>query len=250
MYVDLKVTKVGNSGKFWAKDAELLCRQKEQEQIKNTCHVALTPLQLSIIYSHPILHMTSSVFNKKTVNLSHQNLTSGDLVRLSKEIDENSQHIATIKLGYNDLKDEGAKIVAGLLSQHRSITCLDLGFCQIGDAGIEALSASLTYNTSLRILYLSGNLITESGFKHLETAFSANRSLTALYLTGNTGRAEGAKHLAKGLRFNQSITKLFLNGNKIDKDGAASISATLIANHTITHLNLVSYFIFLCQSTK
>lgn len=201
---------------------------------------ALAPLNLSSMdLSLPISVPGGS--NKDVVNLSHRNLTANDLLWLSKDLGGSSSHqITTIKLGYNDLRDEGAKIISSLLSQHRSITCLDLGFCQIGDDGIEALCQTLTYNTSLKILYLSGNSITENGCKYLGNALQANKSLDALYLTGNSGKAKGAKYIAKGLKFNQSITKLFLNGNKIEKEGASSISDTLITNHSITHLSLVS----------
>eukprot|EP01031_Cornospumella_fuschlensis_P026042 gene26042-31444_t len=149
-----------------------------------------------------------------SINLSHKSLTYADIVKLAEDFKvDQDQDIRTLKLGFNDLRDEG-------------------------DRGMESLASSLASNTTIRILYLSGNLLSPVGFKHLGNALASNKTLVALYVTGNAAKAEGAKQLAKGLRFNYSIEKLFINGNKIDKDGASSLSDTLAANHTITHLNM------------
>lgn len=183
--------------------------------------------------------------NSSTINLAHQNLSCAEIENLVRVVGSLSDHkIETIKLGYNNLRDDGAKIVAAVLSQNASITCLDLGFCSISDDGVEALSQSLMQNSTLKILYLSGNSITDNGLRHLGNALQTNRSLEALYLTGNTGKTYGARYLMK---YNYSLTKLFLNGNRIEYDGASSLSDTLITNHTITHLNLVrTTFFFVC----
>eukprot|EP01031_Cornospumella_fuschlensis_P030615 gene30615-36991_t len=174
-----------------------------------------------------------------SINLSHKSLTYADIVKLAEDFKvDQDQDIRTLKLGFNDLRDEGAIFISSMLRQASMLTCLDLGFCSIGDRGMESLASSLASNTTIRILYLSGNLLSPVGFKHLGNALASNKTLVALYVTGNAAKAEGAKQLAKGLRFNYSIEKLFINGNKIDKDGASSLSDTLAANHTITHLNM------------
>lgn len=177
--------------------------------------------------------------SNNTINLAHQSLGAAELQNLVVSVGcLDTQQIFTIKLGFNNLRDEGAKVVASVLMKNSSITSLDLGFCSISDEGVAALSKSLIQNSTLKILYLSGNSISENGFRHLGMALQKNRSLEALYLTGNRGRAEGSRLIAKGLQYNHSLTKLFLNGNHIEGEGASSISDILKSNHSVTHLNM------------
>ena len=185
------------------------------------------------------------------INLSHKNLRSEDITKLVNNFIDISKSsspqyfITTVKLGYNDLKDEGAAVVASFLKSNRTITCLDLGFNGIGDIGMESLSKALSLNVApIQVLYLSGNLLTSVGFQSLSKSIALNNTLKTLYLTGNTGKEEGAKFISGGLEHNYSIDKLCLNGNKIGSLGSKSISQLLLRNHTITHINLVIFFLF------
>jgi nucleoside-diphosphate kinase len=94
--------------------------------------------------------------SNNTINLAHQSLGAAELQNLVVSVGcLDTQQIFTIKLGFNNLRDEGAKVVASVLMKNSSITSLDLGFCSISDEGVAALSKSLIQNSTLKILYLS-----------------------------------------------------------------------------------------------
>lgn len=191
------------------------------------------------------------------VNLSYKNLSASDIIKLAEDFTNFSSSafvpsptltfsrslvpstpIRTVKLGYNDLGDDGAVVVSSFLAANRTITCLDLGFNGIGDVGIQSLATVLKGKVSLEVLYLSGNLLTSVGFKYLSDGIARNKSLKSLYLTGNNGREDGAKFLSEGLSKNTTISKLYLNGNKILSRGCSFISQSLLINSSIKHINL------------
>eukprot|EP00597_Dinobryon_sp_UTEXLB2267_P007502 CAMPEP_0170085724 /NCGR_PEP_ID=MMETSP0019_2-20121128/20537_1 /TAXON_ID=98059 /ORGANISM="Dinobryon sp., Strain UTEXLB2267" /LENGTH=869 /DNA_ID=CAMNT_0010302331 /DNA_START=114 /DNA_END=2723 /DNA_ORIENTATION=- len=193
----------------------------------------------------------------ESVNLSYQNLSASDIIKLAEDFTNFSSSkflhsptlnlsrglnpstpIRTVKLGYNDLGDDGAVVVSSFLAANRTITCLDLGFNRIGDIGIQSLATVLKGKVSLEVLYLSGNLLTSVGFKYLSDGIARNKSLKSLYLTGNNGREDGAKYLSEGLLKNTTISKLYLNGNRIVSRGCSFISQALLINSSIKHINL------------
>ena len=173
----------------------------------------------------------------------------------------------TLKLAFNELKDDGAIVISRFLSQFPSLTSLDLGnatiililpltllfpnswpnvfthlegFNSIGDAGTEALASSLAVNSTLKVLHLSGNAVTASGFMFLSKAMQVNSCLVSLHLTGNSGNIEGAAALAESLYLNSSLQVLSLNGNCIKEHGAYCVGEMLKTNRSLTHLNLVT----------
>ena len=161
--------------------------------------------------------------------------------------------INTVLLRFNELGDDGARIVSCALIQNPSIQCLDLGFNNIGDMGAEELAKGLALsqnNGGLLTLHLSGNKITSKGFRALASALKSNSCLKSIHLTGNSGGATGTAHLAKALETNFSLTTLCLNGNKLGAVGATRLGSLLMKNHTLTHINLVSptQHISICQS--
>lgn len=191
---------------------------------------------------------SSAALPVTVINLSHKNLSSHDLSCMAEQFGiEPTVH--TLRLGFNDFGDDGAKVIASLLEKFSSITCLDLGFCNIGDVGMEALAKHISLiNCNIEVLYLSGNCLTPIGFKHLSDALSTNKSLQTLYITANKAGSEGAKWIAKGLQLNHQLTSLTMNVNKIDSEGASYIADSLAMNDAMTHLNLVSIILYLSQS--
>lgn len=164
------------------------------------------------------------------VELSHKGLDADALNVLSALVRPNGQ-LLSLKLGYNDLRDEGAFIVARGLESHRSIQLIDLGFNGIGDNGVEAIAKAMTSNQTLQTLYLSGNCIQAPGFKALAAALSRNRSLTSLHLSGNAGGPQGADALADALARNTTLQTLYMSGNNIGPAGAMRLADALSTNH-------------------
>lgn len=115
-------------------------------------------------------------------------------------------NLAVLKLGYNNLGDAGAIILAGGIATHRSLNLLDLGFNNIGDDGTRAMAsamreASRRYDGgSLHTLYLAGNLIGEDGAMALADFIRVGRGrLHKLYMTGNRLGGDGVKAITDAL---------------------------------------------------
>jgi Leucine Rich repeat len=148
--------------------------------------------------------------------------------------------LKSLKMGYNDISDEGAKVLAA----STTLTKLDLRGNEISDEGAKALAA----NSSLNTLDLGNNVINDAGV----IALAGNSTLTKLSLWVNSIGVEGAKALAanstltqldmgfnkigigdegaKALAGNSTLIKLDLTDNKITDEGAKSLAgnSTLI----------------------
>jgi len=110
-----------------------------------------------------------------------------------------NQHIMTLSLSSNDLKDEHAALIA----------------------------KSLATNTTIEELYLSSNLITDDGCCALAEAIHPKISLKVLTLSWNSIGARGCIALADKLRTNNTLVRLDLLGNSIPEAGADAMKRTL-----------------------
>lgn len=104
-----------------------------------------------------------------------------------------------LKLGYNDLRDDGVSILAPGITCHPSLKVLDIGFNSIGDMGCTILSKSLNENFVLETLYLTGNSIGEQGVAELSQTLTKGCGILQLYLTANKIGPRGVMHLAKSI---------------------------------------------------
>ena len=172
------------------------------------------------------------------IDLSHKGLCGTDLNKIISTGIVGQCIVQSVRLSYNELKDEGAMIVSQFMASNDSIKCLDLSFNSIKDDGAIAIARGLRSNKSLTVLYLSGNLICSAGFRAIANCVAHNDTIVSLHLTGNSGCADGAAAIAEALRTNKTITKFSINGNKIFSAGTKAISQSIRTNHTITHLNL------------
>ena len=176
-----------------------------------------------------------------------------------------------LKLGYNNLGDTGASIIASACSKdgrhHRSLTVLDLGFNYIGDVGCTSISLNLIAgNHTLRNLFLAGNKIKENGAMAIAGALLHGCSLTRLNLTANKFGIEGTKVLAgaiaemdkrrqHGLIQQQQqgggggvktsaqaavLEELHFRDISLESDGIAAISAMLLSNTGLRILDLAN----------
>jgi Ran GTPase-activating protein (RanGAP) involved in mRNA processing and transport len=113
-----------------------------------------------------------------------------------------NHQLAVLKLGYNNLGDEGATAIATSFAKeggkfHRVLSVLDLGFNGIGDLGATALALhAIAGNYALRTLFLSGNSIGEKGAVALAGAILHGCSLNCLHLSANNLGPVGIKVIA------------------------------------------------------
>lgn len=171
--------------------------------------------------------------------------------------------LSVLKLGYNDLRDDGAKSIAEAIwangSHHPSLSALDLGFNSIGDVGCQAISVhALAGNYVLDTLYLSGNRIQEKGALSIAGAILHGTALSQLHLTANSIATDGLKALAGAiaqvdLKIRQEIQlrgpgsvrrramkKLYLGCTGFDDDGFIAVPGMLLTNTALTSLCLAN----------
>ena len=109
-----------------------------------------------------------------------------------------NKHLTVLKLGYNNLGDVGASILAEGLAAV-PLESLDLGFNDIGDEGCTAICRSLPPAGRLQTLYLAGNLIGQDGAMEIADLIRRGSRIQKLYLTGNLLGPEGVTAIADAI---------------------------------------------------
>jgi Ran GTPase-activating protein (RanGAP) involved in mRNA processing and transport len=108
--------------------------------------------------------------------------------------------LAVLKVGYNNLGDEGAALIAGAClhdgKHHQNLSVLDMGFNGIGDPGAEAIALKIIAgNHILRTIFLSGNNIQHKGALSIAGAILHGCSLHRLHISANKLGPAGIKVL-------------------------------------------------------
>lgn len=199
----------------------------------------------------------------QVIDLSRRGLVYGDAELIRASLRNNPQ-LAVLKLGYNNLGDKGASIIASSCSidgrHHQRLTVLDLGFNGIGDEGCTNLSLHmLAGNYTLRNLYLSGNHIKKKGAMALAGAILHGCSLAKLHLSANELGPSGLKVLSGAIAEMdarrqhilqrqggiiiaavkpQAIEHLLLDNTAMRRQGLVTLSSMLVSNQSITVLGL------------
>lgn len=116
-----------------------------------------------------------------------------------------NSNLSVLKLGYNNLGDEGVMTLASGIAAHKALASLDLGFNNIGDEGCRALASALQ-----------------------SSPLCAPGTLHTLYLAGNAFGEDGALAIAEVIRRGCSIERLHLTGNKIGPDGVKAVTDAIM----------------------
>jgi Ran GTPase-activating protein (RanGAP) involved in mRNA processing and transport len=142
-------------------------------------------------------------------------------------------NLSVLKLGYNNLGDEGVTTLAAGIAVHRSLVSLDLGFNNFGDEGCKSLAVAMqqacqtnNHTGTIRTLYLAGNSIGEDGAIALADCIRQGSCLKKLYLTGNRLGADGIKAITEAivedeLRRSESTTTC-MDENFVDVENPAN----------------------------
>ena len=139
------------------------------------------------------------------IDLSQRGLGPSDARLVKMALLQNAQ-LRVLKLGYNNLENEGTILLATGIAQHTALESLDLGFNNMGDEGCCALARAVR-SPPLHTLYLAGNLFTQDGAMAIADLMrrGGHCSLRKLYLTGNRLGPEGVKYIADAIVEQESI---------------------------------------------
>ena len=205
------------------------------------------------------------------LDLSCNELGDRTVGEISQVLKVNST-LKTLILSLNDIRVEGAKLLATALCHNHTLEHLYIDNNAIMDDGVIAVSQCFKISGSnnarstciksldlsvnsisphsntaitaiiqeggLVSLSLSSNNLGESGAYEISKALQVNLTLKQLYLSNNAIGANGALSLAVALRHNHTLEQLHIKYNEIQDDGVIAISESLKTNRTLKYLNI------------
>uniref|UniRef100_F7H834 NLR family pyrin domain containing 13 n=1 Tax=Macaca mulatta TaxID=9544 RepID=F7H834_MACMU len=147
------------------------------------------------------------------------------------------QHITRLCLGFNQLQDDGIKLLCAALTHPKCVLeRLELWFCQLGAPSCRYLSDALLQNRSLAHLNLSKNRLGDEGVKFLcEALGRPDCNLQSLNLSGCSFTREGCRELANALKHNHNVKILDLGQNDLQDDGVKLLCEALKPSHRALH---------------
>jgi Ran GTPase-activating protein (RanGAP) involved in mRNA processing and transport len=189
-----------------------------------------------MMYTSLCLHMLMNYFRQcrsRTAEIQYRNLQLVQMIARSKNSSE-------IVLTGNKLNDEDIRIVINRAINNQQCTNLKLVDCQITPTGAKILADVLFNNKTLIRLSLSNNQLGDKGVQSLSNALSANdNSLKKLDLSQNDITDEGVDYLAQMLKTNTILTHLSLSNNRITDQGVQLLNDALQnRNKTLQVLSL------------
>lgn len=160
--------------------------------------------------------------------------------------------IVELSLGKNnEIGDHGAKAMASVLEQSKTLASLQMSKCGIGDMGIRALVKALRHNDVLNILDLSDNKISDDGAAVLADIFKDNIALTRLRLDGNRIGYAGITAFTKALSGNQTLVEFTMMNNKATEALSTGIEKAFEHSKNIINLKINgSKVIDVCHQNK
>jgi len=177
------------------------------------------------------------------IDLSQRGLRSSDAKLVKMALLQNAK-LSCLKLGYNQLGDEGVAILSKGVAAHKMLTSLDLGFNHIGDEGVQALASALLQGSSLSTLYLAGNLFSHDGALALADAIrSKSCCLQKLHLTGNRLGPDGVSAITSAIMEEDDhggICELFLGGTSMGSGGCQSVARLLQHSSSLQVISLAN----------
>lgn len=158
----------------------------------------------------------------KMIDLSQRGLMASD-ARLVKLALLQNKSLSVLKLGYNNLGDDGVVTLASGVAGHGSLSSLDLGFNSVGDRGCQALSSALlSTRGTFQTLYLAGNCVGANGAIALASVLRGRCRLRRLHLTGNQLGPRGVTALSQAIVEHEKAHNNTLVDTAMLSNGSAS----------------------------
>ena len=162
-----------------------------------------------------------------TLSLWGNNINAGSIRAIIKIL---KTSITILKLGSNNLGDEGLIAIAEALKTNSILTTLGLGYNNIGDKGVIGIAEVLKINTTLIKLHLGNNKVSNKGIIALAKALKTNTTLKELYLENDKIYDIGGRAIVKIFKTNTTLTFLDLSGSKISSEIMTEIQRYLERN--------------------
>nr|XP_061796657.1 NACHT, LRR and PYD domains-containing protein 12-like [Nerophis lumbriciformis] len=195
----------------------------------------------------------------KLLKLSDCGITSIGCVSLAETLKINPSQLQELDLSYNDLSDEGVKILSkGLACPHCNVKVLKLLKCKITGEGCVSLAEALKLNPShLEELDLKGNQIGKRGVRVLlEIKEDPSYSLKTVWMTLDSERKEQMELLWQTLmelgedefekfkffsdlpqRVREHADRVVIADELMKKHGKNALKQTINILEKINHLN-------------
>lgn len=175
----------------------------------------------------------------KKMNLSFNNLGDEGFKIISELIGPNGpiylQELVLKQCGYQSI---GVRYLSRYLESNRNLYMLDLDGNDIGSHGIAYLADGLSKNKRLKVLSLCSCSIGSEGMTYVTSMLQANYTISTLNLSNNFIGDIGAEIIGSNLKSVQALTSIDLQGNNLTLSGCTSILNGLARNNTITFLGL------------
>jgi hypothetical protein len=134
---------------------------------------------LFILYRSVYLLSFHLLKDVQHLDLQKQNMGPDSLILLYVLI-KKSNVLIGLNLAYNNISDDGCKILKGCLEINKSIQSLNLECNSIGDLGLSYLINPIVNHKSLKTIKLALNVITIVGMDNLVIALKANNGNTQI----------------------------------------------------------------------
>jgi len=129
--------------------------------------------------------------------------------------------LQSLQLQQNEIKKEGAKLLAPALKINSSLQYLNLSSCKLGVSGMVNICEALQTNSTLKALSLYRNVFDVDGARALGTTLKTNSSLRFLDVGHNRIRLTGLKSIVEGILANPAskVSELSIKWNFITDEG-------------------------------
>ncbi|CAH3135581.1 unnamed protein product, partial [Pocillopora meandrina] len=208
--------------------------QRKLQQI-NFISVNFVRCQLTPVDCASLVSVITNVQQISHLDLAYNNFGLLGCFEICKLLKCSKSQLSWLRLGGNQLTDEGAKYLAEAINNNNcQLHTLNLSQNNISDIGAQHLADAINNNyCQLHTLNLSFNNISHIGAQHLADAINNNNcQLRLLNLTSNNISHIGAQYLAEAINNNNcQLRTLELSLNNISDIGAQHLAEAINNNN-------------------
>jgi hypothetical protein len=143
-------------------------------------------------------------FDQPHVALPHVGMTHGLCAELCSVIVFNDR-VTSLDLSHNNLGDDGAEVLAKLMSQKKNVLALNVSHNGITDAGVVLLMRAARKHVLLQSLNIASNAVGDASVLEITRLVEMSDCITELVLIDTQVSVRGALALAQAMINNESL---------------------------------------------